>query len=137
MEEEGEEMVEDVADHDPKIDCVQNRIATKGLLLLVQSTAPIIVVFGGFAAEYEENTERKRSKKGGRGGRQSDEAPVFTLSDISSDEETAKPFPPSLSVPLGPPTSAQAMTVRESDTGMDEIRFQTQVIDLASDTESE
>ncbi|KAE9028388.1 hypothetical protein PF010_g1848 [Phytophthora fragariae] len=91
----------------------------------------------GKKRKRNENNERGRSKRGGRGDRQSDDVPVFTLSDISSDEETSKPFPLSLPVPLRSATATPVMTARERDAGLDEIDSRAQVIDLASDTESE
>ncbi|KAG6609757.1 uncharacterized protein IUM83_00700 [Phytophthora cinnamomi] len=91
----------------------------------------------GKKRKRNENNERGQSKRGGRGDRQSDDALVFALSDISPDEEESKPFPLSLPVPLRSAPAAPVMTAQERDAGMDEIGSRTQVIDLASDTESE
>ncbi|KAL4151963.1 hypothetical protein PRNP1_008899 [Phytophthora ramorum] len=95
-------------------------------------------VRNGKKRKRNENNERERSKRRGRGDRQADDEPVFTLSDISSsDEEGGKPFPLSLPVPLRSTAAAPVMTVQGADGGVDEIGCRTQVINLASDTESE
>ncbi|KUF75779.1 hypothetical protein AM587_10015879 [Phytophthora nicotianae] len=79
------------------------------------------------------------AKRGARGdtSKQADDAPVFTLSDISSDDEDVggKPFPLSLPVPLR--SAAPVMTAQDHDAMLDEIGGRTEVIDLASETESE
>ncbi|KAG7387208.1 hypothetical protein PHYPSEUDO_014600 [Phytophthora pseudosyringae] len=92
-----------------------------------------------FDSEGADNNARGRSKRGERGDKQADELLVFNLSDVShSDEDTGgKPFPLSLPVPLRPAAAALVMTAQGRDVGMDEIGSRTEVIDLASDTESE
>ena len=81
------------------------------------------------AFEDADKSEQKRSKRGGRWGKQADDFPVFTLSDISSDEDTGKP---PLPAPLGPATVAPVMVAQGRDvSGVDEI------INLASDTDSD
>ncbi|CAH0477219.1 unnamed protein product [Peronospora belbahrii] len=76
-------------------------------------------------------SEQRRSKRGEHGEKQADDLSVFALSDISSDENSGKPFLSSLPVPLGSATSASVMTAQVQDFGMDDV------IDLASDTGSE
>jgi len=91
--------------------------------------------------EPTESNERGKSKRGGSGDNRADDVPVFTLSDISSDEN--EPFPlalpvfrrPDAAAPMMP--AALVMTVPKRDAGVEEIGSRTQVIDLASDTESE
>ncbi|KAG3119664.1 hypothetical protein PI124_g2154 [Phytophthora idaei] len=83
-----------------------------------------------------DKNERGQAKRGRRGEKQADDAPVFTLSDISSDEDTGgRPFPLPLPVPLR--SAAPVMTAPDRDTRMDDIGARTEVIDLASETESE
>ncbi|KAF4150510.1 NYN domain-containing protein [Phytophthora infestans] len=85
-----------------------------------------------------DNSEQRPTKRGARtnSSKPADDAPVFTLSDISSDEDVGgKPFPLSLPVPLR--SVAPVMAAQDREDGMDEMGSRAEVIDLASETESE
>lgn len=66
------------------------------------------------------------------------EGPVFALSDVSdSEEESDRPFPLALPVPLDQPVAASAILSIGSGTDMGLLGSRDQAINLASDTESE
>ncbi|KAF1795339.1 PIN domain-like [Phytophthora cactorum] len=117
---------------------VENTAATGSVPAGVASVPPGVasVPVGEIARGGKEMNERGQAKRGGHGEKQADDAPVFTLSDISSDEDMGgRPFPLPLPVPLR--SAAPVMTAPDRDTRMDDIGARTEVIDLASETESE
>ncbi|CAI5728729.1 unnamed protein product [Peronospora destructor] len=59
-----------------------------------------------------DKSEQKRSKRGGRWGKEAGDFPIFTMSDISSDEDTGKPLLP---VPLGSATVAPVTIAQGRD----------------------
>lgn len=88
--------------------------------------------------ERRERAHKKRAAGYLNRKRMATEGPVFALSDVSdSEEESDRPFPLALPVPLDQPVAASAILSIGSGTDMGLLGSRDQAINLASDTESE